>query len=232
MIGPWRLPGKAHRRRAGDHGRSLQLLRERSLAIRIRAAAVAARAGGRNPGPDGHRVDPGQGRRRRPGGECVRARRGCVADSRLRFDGCAASCHRAEGRGSCGVRRGVRDGDRLAGRYACRARPANARLSRLTREGAWLGSWPVKRITGSGVRLHQAATPAIYAPDWPALGDKSQSLLVGYDAAGLHDTLVIRSGALARRARSSAPSRTGPSASSRSRSRRGSSPFPAPTASW
>jgi len=69
--------------------------------------------------------------------------------------------------------------------------PANARLGRLTPEGTWIGSWPVKRITGSAVRLHQATISAVYAPDWRPLGDKAQSLLVRYAAAGPGDTLVL-----------------------------------------
>jgi hypothetical protein len=71
--------------------------------------------------------------------------------------------------------------------------PANARLSRLTREGAWLGSWPAKRITGSGVRLQQGSPSTVYAPDWRPVGDKAQSLLVGYRASGPGDTLVLPS---------------------------------------
>lgn len=69
--------------------------------------------------------------------------------------------------------------------------PANARLSRLTREGSWIGSWPVKRITGSGVRLQQSSLSSVYAPDVRPAGEKLQSVLVGYRSSGPADTLVL-----------------------------------------
>lgn len=69
--------------------------------------------------------------------------------------------------------------------------PGNARLARLTLAGEWIGSWPAKRITGTGVRVHQAAFDAVYTPDWRPLNGQAQSLLVRYTAAGAGDTLVM-----------------------------------------
>lgn len=69
--------------------------------------------------------------------------------------------------------------------------PGNGRLARLTAAGAWIGSWPTKRITGSGVRLVQASLDAVYAPDWRQLEGKGQSLLVRYTPAGAGDTLTL-----------------------------------------
>ena len=69
--------------------------------------------------------------------------------------------------------------------------PGNGRLSRLTRSGQWVGSWPVKRMTGSGLRLHQASTQAVYAYDSRRVGQTSQSLLVGYTAGGPEDSIVL-----------------------------------------
>jgi hypothetical protein len=69
--------------------------------------------------------------------------------------------------------------------------PGNARLARLTRAGQWIGSWPAKRITGTGVRVHQAALTAVYTPDWRPLHGQAQSLLVRYTASGAGDTLVM-----------------------------------------
>lgn len=68
--------------------------------------------------------------------------------------------------------------------------PGNGRLARLAPTGEWIGSWPVKRITGRDVRLHQAGE-AVYAPDWRSAGAKAQSLLVRYTAGGAGDTLVL-----------------------------------------
>ena len=69
--------------------------------------------------------------------------------------------------------------------------PGNARLARLTQAGQWIGSWPAKRITGTGVRIHQAALSALYTPDWRPSDGGAQSLLVRYTAAGAGDTLVV-----------------------------------------
>lgn len=69
--------------------------------------------------------------------------------------------------------------------------PGNGRLSRLTRAGQWVDSWPVKRITGSALRLHQASPDAVYAYDWRRLGQTSQSLLIGYRAGGPKDSIVL-----------------------------------------
>jgi hypothetical protein len=69
--------------------------------------------------------------------------------------------------------------------------PGNARLARLTPAGQWIGSWPAKRITGTGVRVHQAALDAVYIPDWRPKNGQVQSLLVRYTAAGASDTLVM-----------------------------------------
>jgi len=69
--------------------------------------------------------------------------------------------------------------------------PGNARLARLSPAGQWIGSWPAKRITGRGVRLHQATLSAVYTPDWRPLDGQAQSLLVRYTASGAGDTLVM-----------------------------------------
>ena len=69
--------------------------------------------------------------------------------------------------------------------------PGNGRLARLTLAGQWIGSWPAKRITGTGVRVHQASLDAVYTPDWQPNNGNAQSLLVRYTAAGAGDTLVM-----------------------------------------
>ena len=69
--------------------------------------------------------------------------------------------------------------------------PGNGRLSRLTRDGQWVDSWPVKRMTGSALRLRQASPDAVYAYDSRPVGHTSQSLLVGYRAGGPADTIVL-----------------------------------------